>query len=209
MGIELFQIESGTKRYTYTIWLRFIALAAVLAVAFAVFGQSSLFTSNDSSLPWYEESRILQPGQIPQAKPSDNQPQLTRVLRYKTEAEYDAYSRGTVNLLIYPDGTVKGVWNGEYNQPDDIHRLIMAASFAGNTDPSKPCLYDPNNLYFITRGTYTLLETQLTTGRSRGINGYIYVCGWMAPDYGILGELTITENKKSFDTFSWSAYPKN
>jgi hypothetical protein len=176
-------------------------------------GPSFSFSNSDPSLPWNEQARVLSPGETSEAKPSADQPQLTRVLRYKTQAEQDGSPRGTVNVLIYPDGTIKGVWNGEYTKPDDVHYLIMAASFDGNIIPSKHFIkdgtHDPSKLYFITAGAFTLFETQLSTGRSRSINGFLYVRGWLDSTYTILGDLTITESKKSFEIFDWAAQPAN
>jgi hypothetical protein len=143
--------------------------------------------------------------------------------------------------MIDTDGSVKGVWNGEYDRPSDnpvirgslprpheepnadsklenqsesepnnVHCLIMAASFYGNVDPSKPFgSRDRSNLYFITRGAFTMLETQQSTGRSRSIFGLIYVRGWLDPNYTAVGEIIVTENKKSFETLDWVAQPAN
>ncbi len=206
-------IDSQDRHSIYPIWLRFFTFFAAIVAALILLGPSFSFSNSDPSLPWNEQARILSPGKTSDAKPSADQPQLTCALRYKAQAEQDGSPRGTVNLLIYPDGTVKGVWNGKYTKPDDAHCLIMAASFDGNIDPSKPFIrdgaQDPSKLYFITAGAFTLVETQLSTGQSRNINGYIYVRGWLAQDYTALGELTVTEDKKSFETFDWAAQPAN
>jgi hypothetical protein len=89
----------------------------------------------------------------------------------------------------------------------------MAASFAGNVDPSKPFIENGSrsfsNLYFIARGSFTLFETERSTGRGRSVLGFIYVRGWLYPDYTAVGEVVITENKRSFDTFDWVAQPAN
>jgi hypothetical protein len=210
---EVFETDSQSRRTTYPLWLRFFTFIVAFVAAFILLGPSFLFSSSDPLLPWNEESRILPSGQTSQARPSADQPQLTRVLRYKTQAERDGYQCGTVNFIIYPDGTVKGIWNGEYDQPDDVHHLIMAASFTGNIDPAKPCIegdtHYASKLYFITAGSFTLVETRLPAGQSRDICGSIYVRGWLDPNYVAAGELIITENKRSFDAFRWKAEPGN
>jgi hypothetical protein len=206
-------IDSQDKHSIYPLWLRFFTFFAAIAAVFILLGPSLSFSNSDPSLPWNEQARILSPGKTSEAKPSASQPQLTRALHYKTQAEQDGSPRGTVNVLIYPDGTVKGIWNGEYTKPGDTHCLIMAASFDGNIDPSKPFIrdgtQDPSKLYFITAGAFALVETQSSAGQNRSIQGYIYVRGWLTQDYTALGELTITENKKSFETFDWAAQPAN
>lgn len=213
MAGEKFQINSQNRRSIYPLWLRFFTFFAAIAAALILLGPSFSFSNSDPSLPWNEQARVLSPGKTSEAKPSADQPQLTRVLRYKTQAKQDGSPRGTVNVLVYPDGTIKGVWNGEYTKPDDFHYLIMAASFEGNINPSKHFIMDdvrdPSKLYFITAGAFTLVETQLSTGRSRSIHGYLYVRGWLDSTYTILGDLTITEDKKTFEIFDWAAQPAN
>ena len=173
-------------------------------------GPSLLFGNPDSSLPWNEQASILPSGKALQFNLSEDQPQLTDTLRYKAQVEQGGQPRGEINVLIYPDGTVKGVWNGEYDRPDDVHCLVMAASFTGNIDPSKRFVKrDPSKLYFITAGTSTLVETNLSTSRDSSISSFIYVRGWLDPNYAIIGELIITENKKTYETFSWDALPVN
>ena len=196
-------------RSVYPIWLRFFTIIAGLAAFFLLAGQSSLFNS-DPSLPWNEQDRILSQGQPTQFHLSEDQPQLTQVLRYKTRVEQDDQPRGEINVLIYPDGSVKGVWNGEYDEPNNVHCLIMAASFTGNIDPSRRFVKrDPSRLYFATAGTSALIETNLSTSRDRSINGAIYVRGWIDPNFAVIGDLIITENKKTFETFNWTALPVN
>ncbi len=209
----LIEIDSWASRFVYPIWLRFFTLAAAVAAFFLLVGPSPLFTNSDSSLPWNEQGRILPQGQTPQFHLSEDQPRLTNVLRYKVQVERDDQSQGGISFLIYPDGTVKGVWNGEYDRADDTHCLIMAASFAGNIDPTRKYIengvQDPSKLYFITAGAYNVFETVLSTGKSRTVYGFVYVRGWLAPNYTAVGELIITQNKKTFETFSWAAVPVN
>ena len=208
-----FEIDARTKHSVYPLWLRFFALIAVFVAAFVLFGPSFLFSKIDRSLPWSEESRILPPDKTPALSTSEQQVQLTSILRYRTQLEQDGQPRGIINLIVYPNGIVKGVWTGEYDRSDDTHCVVMASSFAGNIDPSKPLIEDgvgnPSKLYFITTGGFTMLETQDSTGKSRGIFGQVYVCGWIDPNYTALAELTIAENKKTFETFPWAATPIN
>jgi len=205
--------DPQNRRFIYPSWLRFFTIAAALAAFFLLGGSSSLFSNSDPSLPWNEQASILPPGKTPQFKLSEDHPSLTGNLRYKAQVEQDGQPRGNINVLIYPDGTVKGVWNGEYDRADDTHCLIMAASFKGNIDPTRKFvengIEDPSKLYFITAGAYNVLETVPSTGKSRDVSGFAYLRGWLNSNYTVVGELVITQNKKTFETFSWAAFPLN
>jgi hypothetical protein len=39
----------------------------------------------------------------------------------------------------------------------------------------------------------------------RGVKGYIYVTGWLDPEYNATGKIIITSDKESYETFSWQA----
>jgi len=262
VAFDSFEISSQTRRSIYPVWLRFFTLIAAIAAGLMLFGPSLLFSRTDQTLAWNEEFRILAPGQTSQAAPSADQPQLTGILRYKTQVGEVDNPRGTINFLIYPDGSVRGVWNGEYDrpddspvkseissrlrppasaslveagepnanskpenqsenqpaqnpagEPDDIHCVIMAASFNGNVDPSKPFAKngsrERSNLYFIAKGTFTMFETRQSNNQSQAVLGLIYVRGWLCFDYTAVGEIIITENKRTFKTFDWVAQPAN
>jgi hypothetical protein len=212
VALEAIHTSLQNKRSVYTIWLRFLVFIGVLVSTFILVSPSFLFSYYDSNLPWNEQSRIIPQGQTLTKTPSADQPKIVDVLRYRAEVYQDDSSRGKVNLIIYPDGIVKGIWNGEYDN-DDSHCIVLAASFAGNIDPSKPCIenntHNASKLYFITSGTFTMLETSVSKGRNSSINGLIYVRGWLDPNLNTTGELFVTENKKSFEVFSWSAEPAN
>jgi hypothetical protein len=206
-------INVHTKHYIYPIWLRFFALAAGIIACVVFLGPKYLFSSYDTSLPWNERERMLSQGRERQFQISEEQPQLTYVLRYKARVELDEQPRGEINILIYPDGMVKGIWNGEYDRTEDIHCLIMASSFMGNIEPSKKYVEDgvadKSKLYFLTGGGYNTFETEPATKQQRNINGFVYVRGWIDPNYTAEGELIITKDKKNFETFSWAAHPVN
>jgi hypothetical protein len=212
LTVEPSQIDFRGRRPLYAIGLRFLTLIAVVVIAFILFVPSFLLSYPTYSLPWNEEYRILPPGKIPTKTPTLDQPKITETLRYKTTLYFDGSPRGELNFVIYPQGVVKGIWNGEYDRSGELHCIVLASSFSGNTDPSKPCIeenrHNASKLYFLTSGTFTLLETGLS-GRNHGINGLVYVCGWLDPNYTATGEIYVTENKKSFDVFSWSADPIN
>lgn len=205
--------DSQARRFVYPLWLRFFTLAAAVVAFFLLIGPSSLFINSDPTLPWNEQKRLTPRGMTPQFHLSEEQPKLTNVFRYKTQVELDDQPRGEINILIYPNGTVKGIWNGEYDRSDDVHCLIMAASFTGNIDPTRQYIEngtgDPSKLYFLTVGGYNTLETNMSTKQSRNVSGFVYVRGWLDLNYAVVGEVIITEDKKAFETFSWASLPVN
>ncbi len=206
-------IDPQNRHSVYPVWLRFFTLVAAFA-AFVIFvGPSSLFSKSDPSLPWNEERSVLSRDRTSQFHLSEYQPKLTHVLRYKAQVEQYVQPQGEINILIYPDGNVKGIWNGEYDRADDAHCLIMAASFAGNVDPTRKYIengvQDLSKLYFFTAGSYNVFETARATGSISDVSGFLYVRGWLDSNYTAVGELVITRNKKTFGTFSWVAVPVN
>jgi hypothetical protein len=207
-----FEIDIKKRNSVYPLWLRFSALIAVLAAAFILVGPSYLLSNTDPSLPWVDAARILPSGREHSFHPSVDQPKLTEILRYKTSAQLDDWPCGNLNFVVLPDGIVKGVWSGEYEESDDVHCIVLAASFNGNIDPSKPCIegnrHDASKLYFVTAGTYTLLK-EMSSGLNRGINGFVYVRGWLDPNYTAVGELILTEDKMSYETYTYTANPLN
>ncbi len=205
--------DSHTKRFVYPLWLRFFTLAAAIAAFFMLVGPSSLSVNSDPSLPWNEQKRTMSAGKTVILRPSDEQAQLAGALRYKTAVQLEGEERGDINFLIYPEGIIRGVWNGEYDRDNDVHCVIMAASFIGNINPSKRYVNDgtadPSKLYFTTAGSATMMETNSATGHNRSILAYVYVRGWINSDYSASGELILTRNKKTYESFSWDAAPIN
>jgi hypothetical protein len=199
------------KNLVYPIWLRFFAIIAGLA-AFVMFaGPSYLFSSYDTTLPWNEYERILSNGPITEIHLSEDRPQLDNILRYKTEVEQDEQPRGEINVLISSDGSVKGLWNGEYDQPDGAHCQVMASNFTGSVIPDRRytenSVRDSTKLYFFAAGAYNLFETEQSTRKQRSLSGFIYVRGWLDPNYLAVGELIITRDKKVCETFLWVSSP--
>ncbi len=212
MGNGLIGGTAGPGKPIYTLGLRLFAVLVALLAAGIWLGRTLVLTDTDPNLPWNEEFRILKESELARHKPSAGQAQISRVLRYKADAQQEGNPAGQVNVIVYPDGTLKGVWNGEYSSPE-IHRLIMAASFKGNTDPSKVCpgeqAGEQSSLYFISKGTFVLFETSRQTGGNRDASGHIYVRGWLYPDCTAVGEIIITEDRKRYEVFSWAAQPSN
>lgn len=202
-------VGSDSVRPIYNLWLRLAAILFVFVAAVMWAGQAFLVTNNDPDMPWNEEFRISKAG-------AGSRVQIGRVLRYRADVDEQGDARGQVNLLIYPDGVVKGVWNGEYTEDGEVHRLVMAACFEGNVDASKAYVgfvagqsEGESAVYFITKGTYVMLETEVSTGVSHSATGFLYVRGWLYPDYTAIGELVTTADKRTCQIFEWGTRPSN
>jgi hypothetical protein len=213
VGLGNLQINTADRRSVYTVWLRCFVLAGIIISTFVLAFPAILSSFCKPDTPWNEENRILPEGKTPAKTPSVDQPKMTETLRFKIPVFEDDLGRGQINFVLYPDGTIKGVWSGEYERGEDVYCTILAASFIGNIDPAKPCIqngrHDSSKLYFITSGSYSMLEKISSAGRERGINGLVYVRGWLDPNYTATGELFVTENRKAYDVFSFSAGPVN
>jgi hypothetical protein len=160
--------------------------------------------------PW-EEWKIresLPPGNE-RGEPSEYQPELSEMIRFSVDAQAKGVEhtpRGTVGLTVQPDGTVSGGWGGNYYNDRQIN-FEGSGSVSGYVCPSK--IYgggedeDESKLYFITKGKFTLHETDFEKNRFHIRGGDLYITGWINTDYTAFGEVTITSNEKYFERFHW------
>jgi len=199
--------RQAQKKHSGFALLLMILLIVVLA-GLIWLDPSALFNRPDPDLPWNEEFRLLKAGEEGQW-PSEEQPNITKALLFEADAEQEDSRRGKIAMVIRPDGRIKGGWTAEYNASPEINLAVMACSFKGNIDASK--IYkddygeDRSKLYFITKGKFIMLESNSKTNRNRSVKGHIYVTGWLDTEYNGSGEITITSDKRSFETFSWQA----
>ena len=82
----------------------------------------------------------------------------------------------------------------------------MGRSFDGTIDPQEIFSdikgEDNSKLFFITKGGFTILETNNKTGIVRNLMGSVYMRGWLAKDNSIKGELIITSDERNFYLFN-------
>lgn len=198
------QHPSQTNRPGAVLLLMLLIIVVIGALVWL--DPSALFNRPDPNLPWNEEFRLLKPDQEVQ-HPSEQQPEITGTLCFRADAAQHGEARGGISLFILPNGRIKGGWGGEYKPYPEITWEVMGAQFKGNIDPSKIYIdaegEDPTKLYFITKGRFIILETNSKTGKVRSVKGHIYTTGWLDIEYNATGEITITSDKKSFETFSW------
>ena len=190
----------------YALLLMLLVIMVIGAVIWL--DPSALLNRGDPNLPWNQESRLVRPGR-PIQPPVPQQPNIDTLLVFTAPAVHADADRGEIMLGLAPDGRIEGTYSGEYRPTADLHRQVMACRFRGNIDSSK--IYsdkqgpDHSKLFFIAKGTFLILETNSRTSRVRSVKGYIYVTGWLDTEYYAAGEITITSDKRTFETFTWQA----
>jgi len=166
----------------------------------------------DDLKPW-KEWRIRQASQKPRQEPSDEQPDITKLLRFDTNLrdEDGNMPRGELALAIVSDGSVSGRWYGTYHKERTRSFQIMGGDFEGKVWPRK--IYrsetgkeDLSKLYLMAKGEFLVQESDSEKGRVYNSVGDIYVRGWLSPEYHLFGEVTITSDEKYFETFTWKTY---
>ncbi len=191
--------------------LLFMVLIVVLAGVLLAYDPFAFFGSRGGDLPWNQLERIVMRGE-PVPAPSAEQPSITRMLGFSTDAMLEDEGRGKMGMVIRPDGRIEGNWAAEYEPKPGINYQVVKSRFRGNIDPSR--IYkgefgkDPSRLYFITQGKLMIMETNSETQVMRMVKGHIYVRGWLDTEYNATGEIIITSDRKSYKSFSWEAKGK-
>ena len=159
--------------------------------------------------PWVEEKRIKQKAEDIY-KPEPEQPQIEKVAIYKAELKKDSDERGLVLIKLDPNGLVEARWFGEYaTAKPRMEFQIMPSSATGNIDPTK--IYedkvgmDYEKLYLITKGRFSMLETNYENGKVRKTAGLLYLTGWLDKNQQIKGYLSITSDKNNVKVFDYLA----
>lgn len=195
------------KKRTGVILILMLLVVVLLGVAIWM-GPSLIWSSDsDPNLPWNEEFRLLKSDQEPAQYHSSQQPNIEKLMLFKSYPTEGDISRGEITITLRPNGRIGGGWSGDFNPEPHLEHAVLMAGFNGNIDPSK--IYrdeqgqDLSKLYFIAKGALVILETNTQTGGNRRISGYIYVTGWIDPKYTAVGKITITSDKKNFKVYTW------
>lgn len=159
--------------------------------------------------PWVEEKRIKKDAEDIY-KPEPEQPQIEEVTIYKADVTKDGQGRGIVLIEIAPTGLVQMRWFGEYmTTKPRMEFQIMSSSATGNIDPTK--IYEDENdidyekLYIITKGHFSMLETNYENGKVRKTAGFLYLTGWLDKQQQVKGYVSITSDKNNVDVFDYVA----
>jgi hypothetical protein len=194
-----------------------VGLLIVVGLALIIFGVQLYLkkTAKDPDvsldlMPW-KEWRLREASEKTQPPPSKNQADITEGIEFRASAEAKGTEntpRGDVTLKVQPDGIVIGLWSGNYYNDAKVN-FDGGGNFKGYVCPLK--IYsgeegkDRSKLYFITKGKFTLHETDLKNKYHIRI-GDLYVTGWIDPKYTAFGKVTITSDEKYFEAFDWQAY---
>jgi len=159
--------------------------------------------------PWVEENRIKE--KIEDIyKPEPEQPQIKEVAIYKADVNENGDERGLVLIKVDPTGLVEVRWFGEYTTAKPrMEFQVMSSSATGNIDPTK--IYkdkvdmDYEKLYIITKGNFSILETNYENGKVRKTAGFLYLTGWLDKNQQIKGYISITSDKNNVKVFDYIA----
>lgn len=166
----------------------------------------ALMKGQKGNMPWNEEDRLVRPGEAIKP-PKEGQPKISDNLLFAAETMQNDEKAGKVEIYVLTDGRIRGGWGGEYNPKPKIMWEVFEGDFKGNIDPSK--IYSDENgedrskLYFIARGNFLILETNSDSGIVRNLKGKIYVTGWLDQEYTASGNVVITSDKKSYESYNW------
>jgi len=120
--------------------------------------------------------------------PSEHQPQLSKPLQVVVNTVQDGKDRGQINVVILPDGTMKGAWKGEFFINKDVDFQVMSCGFKGLIDPEQDFSdekgEDPTKLFFIAKGHFMILETNSKSGKVRNLMGEAYALREYLEDQG-------------------------
>lgn len=159
--------------------------------------------------PWVEEKRIKQKAEDIYM-PEPEQPQIEKVTIYKAELKKESDERGLVLIKVDPNGFVEARWFGEYATANPrMEFQVISSSAMGNIDPTK--IYEDKvginyeKLYLITKGRFSILETNYENGKVRKTAGLLYLTGWLDKKQQIKGYLSITSDKNNVNVFDYLA----
>ncbi|MCK4888149.1 MAG: hypothetical protein KAS96_12235 [Planctomycetes bacterium] len=163
--------------------------------------------------PWVEKNRIKQETEDIR-KPEPEQPQIEKTTIYEALLKKDNDERGFVLIKVDPTGLVEVRWAGSYmTAKPRMEFQVISSSATGNIDPSK--IYedevdiDYEKLYIITKGRFSILETNYENGKIRKTSGLLYLTGWLDKKQQIKGYVSITSDKNNVKVFDYIAEKTN
>lgn len=200
-------IRSGS---TLVWFLVLVGLVIVVVLAQEVMKKTAKDPDTYPDLEPWTEWRLRESNAKALEEPSEEQPDITEGVRYDLNVNYQDEGRGEMYLVIRPDGTVMGVWHGNYyKEKTKLSFDIQGGDFEGYVCPLK--IYqdengeNPSKLYFIAKGKFLIHEFDFKK-KYRIRVGDLYVTGWLEADYVVYGKLVITSDEKYSETYDWKAY---
>jgi hypothetical protein len=166
-----------------------LLLAVVIMVILYMIDLTAMFGPTEkidpyAERPWFEEKRLLNPQDFPIKQTGkggkviiENKTILKGLVRREEE------KRGDIEIAADANGLIKGHWECAYQYTDSSY--ANSAEFAGNIDPTKTyqdkTRKNKQPLYFITKGKYQQIKTDIATGNQWTTEETIYVVGWIHP----------------------------
>ncbi len=210
MGKRIYyRIGANKGGYALLLGLLLVVVIGIIVYYGFWFGPVTQIGKGQSDInpPWRQWEKLrIRMEQEPVGKPKPTQNQIAKPLFLETKTKLEDKDKGEVELLIKSDGKIEGGWSGSFYISKDVDYQIMSCGFEGTIDPQE--IYsdvkgeDNSKLFFITKGGFTILETNNKTGVVRNLMGSIYVRGWLAKDNSIKGELIITSDERNFYLFN-------
>lgn len=204
-------IDRKRGGYALLLGLLIVVIVGIIIYYYRLHGPVHEFGKGESDInpPWRQWHKMNVRFEKGEAigKPTAEQPQIDKTLFVQANCYDEDKKCGNVQFFFEPDGTIKGGWSGMFYLSKDVHFQVMVCEFKGNIDPkeifSDEKGPDFSTLFFITKGYFSILETNHDNGRVRNVMGEAYLRGWMKTDYSVEGDLVVTSDAKNFYRYTW------
>lgn len=207
-------LRSHRSGFVLLLFLIIIAIGIIIYfVGFDTTSGSLPASENPASshevMPWEHEESLLTSGEVPNARPYEDQPSIENGIYIEATVEQSNTIRDFI-VRINPDGTVQGRWNADYNKGNNPRmNYVMSAEFEGNIDPTVIFFDengdDPTKLFMIAKGDIHILETNFDNGKVQNSLQDIWISGWVDKDKKAKGRMLLITGRQTYQTFNWKA----
>lgn len=154
--------------------------------------------------PWVLTELLVPPGEAIKL-PRPPKLRIDAPLSITAPVSRNDSDRGTVSIAFEQNGRIHGRWQCTYEQSGVSYRID--AQMNGNIDARRTYRdeqgKDKSRLFLIARGQYT--KTPLEQAAAGAEKGVAWLIGWIDPDRGITGHVTITRNEQWAAAYAFSA----
>ncbi len=204
--------RNNRNGYVMLLGLLVIVVIGMLIYYSRMYGPIYQIGSGESAInpPWRQwENMQDRLRKSPIGVPAKEQPQLTETLIIKTIPIENDKKCGEIDIMIQPDGSIQANWKGQFfiDKNRDIEFQIVTCRLRGFIDPQQ--IYNDDKgenkskLFFLSKGSYSILETNEDTMKVRNLMGNAYIRGWINSDYSVSGELIVTSDEKHFYLYTF------
>jgi hypothetical protein len=160
--------------------------------------------------PW-KELQMREKSEKPPTPISEKQAKIPDLVQYEAYVYMPGTTtpRGDVTLIIASEEQIGGSWSGTFSNDKNDNFDVQAGRFEGKFFPGK--IYsddkgqDLSKLYFLAKGKFVIHKVTGETKNYRIFAGDIYVRGWLSPDLSLTGEIIITTDEETSETFAFKA----